>query len=51
MATYKRLTDPNGGSSALSAFKGVLGPGGIKAVDDHTVVFYLQAPTGRTSRT
>ncbi len=46
VATYKRLTDPNGGSSALSAFKGLLGPGGIKAVGDHTVVFYLQAPTG-----
>ncbi len=43
VATYKRLTDPNGGSSALSAFKGVLGPGGIKAVGDYTVVFYLQA--------
>ncbi len=46
VATYKRLSDPNGGSSALSAFKGVLGPGGIKAVGDYTVVFYLQVPTG-----
>lgn len=43
VATYKRLTDPNGGSSALSAFKGLLGPGGVKAVGDYTVVFYLQA--------
>ena len=43
VATYKTLTDPNGGSPALSAFKGILGPGGIKAVGDHTVVFYLQA--------
>ena len=43
VATYKRLTDPNGGSSALSAFKGLLGPGGIKAVGNYTVVFYLQA--------
>jgi peptide/nickel transport system substrate-binding protein len=45
VATYKRLTDPNGGSSALSAFKGLLGPGGIKAVGQYTVVFYLQAPS------
>jgi peptide/nickel transport system substrate-binding protein len=45
VATYKRLTDPNGGSAALSAFKGVLAPGGIKAVGQNTVVFYLQAPT------
>jgi peptide/nickel transport system substrate-binding protein len=45
VATYKRLTDPNGGSSALSAFKGVLGPGGIKAVGNYTVVFYLQTAT------
>lgn len=43
VATYKRLTDPNGGSSALSAFKGLLGPNGIKAVGNYTVVFYLQA--------
>ena len=27
VATYKRLTDPNGGSQALSAFEGVLTPG------------------------
>lgn len=45
VATYKRLTDPNGGSSALSAFKGILGPGGIKAVGQYTVVFYLQTAT------
>jgi len=45
VATYKALTDPNGKSQALSAFKGILGPGGIRAVSDYTVVFYLQAPT------
>jgi peptide/nickel transport system substrate-binding protein len=45
VATFKRITDPNGKSQALSAFKGVLGPGGVKKVSDYTVVFYLQAPT------
>ena len=33
------------GSQALSAFKGVLSPGGIKKVDDLTVEFHLDAPT------
>jgi peptide/nickel transport system substrate-binding protein len=45
VATFKRLTDPNSGSQALSAFKGVLSPGGIKAVDNLTVQFTLDAPT------
>ena len=45
VATYKRITDPKGGGAALSAFKGVLSPSGIKAVDDYTVVFTLDAPT------
>jgi peptide/nickel transport system substrate-binding protein len=44
IATFNRLSDPNGGSSALSAFKGVLSPGGAKKVGDYTVVFYLEAP-------
>jgi peptide/nickel transport system substrate-binding protein len=44
IATFNRLTDPNGGSQALSAFQGVLSPGGAKKVGDYTVVFYLQAP-------
>jgi peptide/nickel transport system substrate-binding protein len=45
VATFKRLTDPNSGSQALSAFKGVLSPSGIAKVDDYTVRFTLDAPT------
>jgi peptide/nickel transport system substrate-binding protein len=45
VATFKTLTDPAGKSQALSAFKGIVGPGGIRAVGDYTVVFYLQVPT------
>ena len=44
VATYKRLTDPNGDSQALSAFEGVLTPGGVRKVDDLTVEFHLVAP-------
>ncbi|MEP6811453.1 MAG: ABC transporter substrate-binding protein [Actinomycetota bacterium] len=42
VATYKRLTSE--GSGALSAFKGVLSPDGIRKVDDLTVEFHLDAP-------
>lgn len=45
VATYNRLVDPNSGSQALSVFKGVLSPGGIKKVDNLTVEFQLDAPT------
>jgi peptide/nickel transport system substrate-binding protein len=45
VATFDRLTDPNSGSQALSAFKGVLSPGGTKAIDNLTVEFHLDAPT------
>lgn len=45
VATYKRLTDSKSGSKALSAFKGVLSPDGIKKIDDLTVQFRLDAPT------
>lgn len=45
VATFDRLTDPNGGSQALSAYKGVLSPGGTKKVDNLTVQFTLDAPT------
>ena len=41
-----RLADPKQGSNALSAFKGVLDPTGVKKVDDHTVEFHLDAPNG-----
>ena len=34
LATYNRLVDPKSGSQALSAYQGVLSPGGIKKVDD-----------------
>jgi peptide/nickel transport system substrate-binding protein len=45
VATFNRLVDPNSGSAALSAFKGVLSPGGVKAVDNLTVQFTLDSPT------
>ncbi len=45
VATFNRLVDPNSGSQALSAFKGVLSPGGIKAIDNLTVQFTLEQPT------
>jgi peptide/nickel transport system substrate-binding protein len=45
VATYNRLVDPNSGSQALSAFKGVLSPGGTRKVDANTVLFHLDSPT------
>lgn len=45
VTTFKRLVDPSSGSQALSAFKGVLSPGGVKKLDDFTVEFRLEAPT------
>ncbi len=44
--TFKTHSDPKGGSSALSAFAGVLKPAGVQVVDDHTVAFHLDAPNG-----
>jgi peptide/nickel transport system substrate-binding protein len=44
--TYKLQTNPKSGSSALSAFGGVLVPDGVKKVDDFTVAFHLEAPNG-----
>jgi peptide/nickel transport system substrate-binding protein len=44
LATYNRLVDPSSGSAALSAFKGVLSPGGIKKVDNSTIEFRLDSP-------
>jgi peptide/nickel transport system substrate-binding protein len=43
-ATFDRLVDPINGSSALSAYKGLLSKGAIKAADDQTVVFTLDNP-------
>ncbi len=45
LATFNRLVDPNSGSAALSAFKGVLSPGGIKKVDNATIEFHLDSPS------
>ncbi len=44
--TYQLQTNPKTGSSALSAFGGVLLPAGVQKVDDFTVAFHLQAPNG-----
>jgi peptide/nickel transport system substrate-binding protein len=44
VATYDRLTDPDSGSQALSAYKGVLSKGGTKKIDDLTVQFTLDGP-------
>ncbi|PBC09825.1 ABC transporter substrate-binding protein [Mesorhizobium sp. WSM3859] len=41
VASFERLVDPNSGSSALSAYKGILSKGGAKIVDDETVAFDL----------
>ena len=45
VATYNRLTSATTGSQALSAFKGVLSPGGTKKIDDLTIEFRLDSPT------
>ena len=42
VATYERLVGKD--SAALSAFSGVLSPGGAKRIDDLTVLFTLDAP-------
>ena len=46
VATMDRLANPNNGSNALSAFRGVLSVGGARKVDDLTVEFHLDAPNG-----
>jgi peptide/nickel transport system substrate-binding protein len=46
VATYKLLTDPAKGSTALTNFKGVLAPEGVSAgPDQQTVIFDLVTPT------
>ena len=37
---------PTVASNALSVFKGLLSKGGTRKVDDHTVAFHLDAPSG-----
>ncbi|HEY0315752.1 MAG TPA: ABC transporter substrate-binding protein [Sphingomonas sp.] len=46
VASIDRLADPANGSTALSAFSGVLSKGGARYVDDETVAFHLDAPHG-----
>ncbi len=41
VTTFDRLVNPDSGSGALSALKGILSPGGTKKVDDYTVTFNL----------
>jgi peptide/nickel transport system substrate-binding protein len=45
-ATFNLHADPDSGSNALSAFTGVLSPGGAQALDQSTVMFELDAPNG-----
>jgi peptide/nickel transport system substrate-binding protein len=45
-ATFNRLADPASGSAALSVLKGVLSKDAVKATDDLTVEFHLDAPNG-----
>jgi len=45
-ATFNRHADPDVGSNALSALKGILSKGGAVAKDDTTVEFTLDAPYG-----
>jgi peptide/nickel transport system substrate-binding protein len=44
VATFEVITDPKGGSSALSAFGGVLSPGGVEKAGEHQVRFHLDRP-------
>jgi peptide/nickel transport system substrate-binding protein len=44
--TFQQLSDPSNPSNALSVFKGVLSPSGVRKVNSHTVAFHLEAPTG-----
>ena len=45
-ASFNRLADPKNGTNALEVFQGVLSTGAVKAVDDSTVTFELDAATG-----
>ena len=46
IATFKRVTDPNSQSQALSVFNGVLVPDGVQpGPTADTVVFHLERPT------
>jgi peptide/nickel transport system substrate-binding protein len=44
--TFQQLADPKNASNALSTFKGVLSPSGVKKIDATTIEFHLEAPNG-----
>jgi peptide/nickel transport system substrate-binding protein len=44
--TFQELSNPTNASNALSTFKGVLSPSGVKALNSHTVQFHLDSPNG-----
>ena len=46
VATLQMHADEANGSNALSVFKGVLKPEGIRAIDDNTVEFRIDIPNG-----
>ncbi|WP_088343065.1 MULTISPECIES: ABC transporter substrate-binding protein [Rhodomicrobium] len=46
VASIDRLADPANSSNALSVFKGTLQKGGARKVDDYTVAFHLDSPSG-----
>jgi peptide/nickel transport system substrate-binding protein len=46
VATFDRLCDPRRSSNALSVLAGVLSPGGARRIDDTTIAFHLDAPSG-----
>ena len=43
VATFDRLVNPDSGSGALSALKGILSTGGTQKIDDYTVAFNLDS--------
>lgn len=44
VATFNTIVNPKFGSGVLSGFQGILSPGGIEEVNDHTVRFHLDRP-------
>jgi peptide/nickel transport system substrate-binding protein len=44
--TFQQLAEPKNASNALSTFKGVLAPSGVRKLDATTVEFHLEAPNG-----
>ncbi|GLR92156.1 ABC transporter substrate-binding protein [Bradyrhizobium iriomotense] len=46
VATFDRVVDPQSGSNARMVFKGVLQKGATRKVDDYTIEFHLDSPSG-----